>query len=446
VGFDKTGHIVYMIDSRRRDTAALTTLNLLTGEEITLAAHPQADVCDVMIHPTEKHIQAVGFNYERKQWHILDNAIAADFAHLRTVADGDFEVVSRTLDDTLWIVVYLMDNGPVRYYLYNREERRERFLCTNRKALEDIALAKMRPVIIRARDGLDLVSYYMLPVWCDHDGHPNQPMPLVLLVHGGPWGRDAWGYSPLHQLLANRGYAVLSVNFRGSTGFGKTFLNAGCREWGGKMHDDLIDAVQWAIDAQIADPARIVIMGTSYGGYATLIGMTLTPDTFVCGVDLFGPSDLVTFLTSTPPYWQLLAEIFAARVGDHRTEEGRAFLRSRSPLTHVKRAKKPLLIGQGANDPRVRMAESDQIVEAWQGQGIPVIYVVYPDEGHGFSRAENRLSFLAITEAFLADHLGGRHEPIGNDFVESSMIIRTGAEHLPALAEAVSGRVPVECE
>ena len=226
---------------------------------------------------------------------------------------------------------------------------------------------------------------------------------------------------------------MLSVNFRGSTGFGKGFINAGNLEWGRKMHDDLLDAVQWAVDQGIADPDRVAILGGSYGGYATLVGMTFTPDTFACGVDIVGPSSLVTLLESLPPYWQPMIELFTVRVGDHRTEDGRALLEERSPLTYVDRIKKPLLIGQGANDPRVKQAESDQIVRAMQEKEIPVAYALYPDEGHGFARPENNLSFFALAEAFLARHLGGRWEPIGSDFNGSSIEVRAGRDQIPGL-------------
>jgi dipeptidyl aminopeptidase/acylaminoacyl peptidase len=263
---------------------------------------------------------------------------------------------------------------------------------------------------------------------------------MVLVAHGGPWARDIWGYNAWHQWLANRGYAVLSVNFRGSTGFGKAFINASIREWGAKMHNDLIDAVNWAVQEGIADRERVAIMGGSYGGYATLVGLTFTPETFACGVDIVGPSNLVTLLESIPPYWQPQVALWATRVGDHRTEEGRAFLTERSPLTHVDRIQRPLLIGQGANDPRVKQAEADQIVQAMQDKQIPVTYVLYPDEGHGFARPENRLSFNAVAEAFLAQCLGGRHEPIDDDFEGSSITVPIGAENVPGLTEALLER------
>ena len=440
-GFDKTGTILHMTDSRDRNTVAFVTLDLTTGEQTLIAEDSRADVSDSIIHPTEKTVQAVAFTYERKHWQIIDESIADDLAYLKTVADGDFEIVSRTLDDNYWMVAYNMDDGPVRYYRYDREENQAEFLFTHKNVLEDLQLAKMHPAVIKSRDGLDLVSYYTLPVGSDSDsdGRPDEPLPMVLLVHGGPWARDNWGYDSWTQWLANRGYAVLSVNFRASRGFGKAFINAGNLEWGGKMNDDLIDGVNWTVQEGIADPDQVAIMGGSYGGYATLWGMTNTPDTFACGVDLVGVSNLTSFIDSMPVYFkQDSMELIATRIGDPRTEEGRAFLKKRSPLSYADQIKKPLLISQGANDPRVRKAESDQIVHAMQDANIPVTYLLYTDEGHGFARPENRLSFFAVAEAFLAEHLDGRYEPIGDDFEGSSATVPVGAEEVPGLAEALS--------
>ena len=453
-GFDKTGKVVYMSDSRGRDTGALYALELATKQKKLLAEDRRADVGNVLTHPTEKNVQAVSFDYDRQNWKVLDKNIQKDFDYLKTVADGEFNVQSRTLDDKTWIVTYMMDNGPVRFYRYDRPARKAHFLFTNRKSLEGQPLVKMHPVVIKSRDGMDLVSYLTMPQGSYTSGNSvkaTRPLPMVLLVHGGPWGRDSWGLNGMHQWLANRGYAVLSVNFRGSTGFGKKYVNAGNKEWAGKMHDDLIDAVNWAVKNKIAAKDKVAIMGGSYGGFATLVGLTFTPDVFACGVDIVGPSRIVTLFETIPPYWVAGLNMFKQRVGDHTTEEGRKFLDSRSPLTYTDRIKKPLLIGQGANDPRVKQAESDQIVKAMKEKNLPVVYVLYKDEGHGFQKPENRLSFNAVTEQFLAEHLGGRAEPIGGDFKGSSIAVPEGAQYVKGVAEALgqgqgqpaSGRRPV---
>ena len=438
-GFDKSGNVLYLRDSRERDTAALVAIDLTTGDRSLLAADELADADQVLRHPTERHVQAVAFVYDRKRWQVLDPAIAADLDYLATVADGEVEITSRSQDDLAWLVAYVVDDGPVRYYLYDRQRGVADFLFTNRAELEGLPLAKMRPAVVPARDGLNLVVYYTLPPGSDSDGDgvPDAPLPLVFIPHGGPWARDSWGFNGWHQWLANRGYAVLSVNFRSSTGFGKAFTNAGDFEWAGKILEDQQDGVQWAIVQGIADPARVAVMGGSFGGYSTLAGLTFYPEAFACGVDIVGPSNLITLLETIPPYWQPMVELFTTRVGDHRTEEGRALLKAHSPLTHVDRIVRPLLIAQGANDPRVKQAESDQIVSAMQARGIPVAYALYPDEGHGFARPQNNLSFAALAEAFLGRCLGGRVQPIGDDLSGSSLTVPVGAAEVPGLVEAL---------
>ena len=440
IGFDQSGQILYFVDSRGRDTAAVVSWNMATGASTVLAQDARVDAENAIAHPKTGLLQAVAFNYDRVRWQVVDPAIAPDLEYLKTVTDGEVNVMSRTLDDSLWTVAYVKDNGPVRSYLYDRPKKTATFLYTNRPVLESAKLASMHAREIKSRDGLTLMSYLTLPVWTDSDGDgvPAAPLPTIRYVHGGPWGRDTWGYDATHQLLANRGYAVLSVNFRASTGFGKKFLNAGNREWAGKMHDDLIDAVNWAVTAKVADAKRVAIMGGSYGGYATLAGLTFTPDVFAAGVDIVGPSNLITLLSTIPPYWAPQIELFTTRVGDHRTAEGRKFLESRSPLTFVDRISKPLLIAQGANDPRVKQAESDQIVTAMKAKNIPVVYALFPDEGHGFAKPENNVAFMAITEAFFAQHLKGRTEPIGDAFKGSSVTIPHGKELVPGVAEASS--------
>ena len=438
-GFDKTGRIFYLQDSRDRDTGALFAMNLDSGEVSLVAEDSRADVGGVITHPTEKTIQAVSFTYSRTEWKILDESIRPDIEYLESVEDGELIITSRTLDDTQWTVAFMLDDGPIKFYRYDRTNRKAHFLFNSRDELDDYQLVKMHTPVIEARDGLKLVSYLTLPAGSDPagEGRPEQPLPLVLDVHGGPWARDGWGYNPTHQWLANRGYAVLSVNYRGSTGFGKNFTNAANGEWSGKMHDDLIDAVNWAVDQGVAQRDKIAIMGGSYGGYATLVGLTYTPEVFACGVDIVGPSSLVTLLQNVPPYWIPFMPVMKVRVGDVDTEEGRAELLKRSPLTRVDEIQRPLLIGQGANDPRVTQLEADQIVEAMAAKKIPVTYVLYPDEGHGFSGEDNRMSFNAVTEAFLAEHLGGRFEPVGDDFAEASLHVPVGAADVAGVAEAL---------
>jgi acylaminoacyl-peptidase len=287
----------------------------------------------------------------------------------------------------------------------------------------------MQAVTIKSRDGLDLNSYLTLPPDVPSD-RPPEPLPLVLQVHGGPWSRDTYGYKRLHQWYANRGYATLSVNYRASTGFGKAFIKAGNKEHAGKIHDDLIDAVEWAIDEGIAQRDKIAIIGWSYGGYSAFVGATFTPGVFCCAVPIVGVADLVTLMENLPPYWAGIREHFKHRFADVSTEDGREFLRKRSPLSKVDSIVAPMLIGHGANDVRCTLEQSELIVSAMQKKDIPVSFVVFPDEGHGFYKPENNIAFHAMVEAFLARHLGGRYEPVGDDFEGSSHEIRAGADIL----------------
>jgi dipeptidyl aminopeptidase/acylaminoacyl peptidase len=439
VGFDKSGEGYFILDSRGRDKSVLKHVRIDSGEERLLAESDFADIDDVLFHPTEKNVQAVSYTYDRQKWIVLDPDVESDLKYLESVADGEAVITSRTLDDTLWTVAFTMDTGPVRFYLYDRRQRRAMFLFSSQPELEGLALTKMHPVVIAARDGLEMVSYLSLPAGEDSDGkgRPKAPLPMVVLVHGGPWARDSWGYSATHQWLADRGYAVLAVNFRGSTGFGKGFINKGNREWAAAMHDDLLDAVDWAVGEGIARPDRVTIMGGSYGGYATLVGLAFTPERFSCGVDIVGPSNLVTLMDNPPPYWMPLMSQMKLRVGDYSTPEGRAFLESRSPLFRVGEIVRPLLIGQGRQDPRVKQAESDQIVEAMRSKGIPVTYMLFTEEGHGFAKPENRLAFFAVTEAFLARHMGGGYEPIGEAFSGAAFTVPEGREGVPGLSDAM---------
>ncbi len=434
LAIDRDGQAVYLKDSRDRNTSGLYRHVLAAegtdGSYVQIAQDGRADVGEVVFNPVTGQPQAVAFDYDRREWTIIDDSVRSDWEYLSHLTDGEMDVVSRSTTDETWIVSFSRDDGPREYYRYERSRRRAEFLFSDRQELMGLPLARMTPCVIPARDGVNLVSYLTLP-----RGRKPTNLPTVLLVHGGPWTRDRWGYDPLHQWLANRGYAVLSVNYRGSAGFGKAFLNAGNHQWGGRMQDDLIDAVNWVVDRGVADPDRVAIMGGSYGGYATLIGLTLTPEFFAAGVDISGPADVATLLESIPPYWEPLRALFETRVG---TLKNRAYLQSISPLYRVEKISRPLLIGQGANDPRATEAHSRQIVEAMTRKGLPVTYVLFPDEGHRFVRPANNLAFFAIAEAFLAQHLGGAVQPLGREIRESTAVIQVGQELIPGLDEALS--------
>jgi dipeptidyl aminopeptidase/acylaminoacyl peptidase len=405
--FAGDGQAIYVTSSLGANTSRLVKISVATGKELkTVAANPKVDVGEVLIHPDTKIVQAVGFNYLKNEWTVLDPKIKADFEKLAQLHRGEFSISSRDRADRNWVVTYSSDDGPIAYYLYRRDHQTGELLFVNRPKLNEYTLAPMQPVVLKARDGLELVGYLTLPT-----GVEPKNLPLVLGVHGGPWAiRDTWGYDPIAQWFANRGYANLKVNYRGSAGFGKDFHNAGNGEWGtGKMQHDLSDAVQWAIQQGIADPKKVCIFGGSYGGYATLAGLVFTPELYRCGVDIVGPSNIRTLFQAVPPYWEPFKKELILRVGDAEKDE--ALNQRISPLFHAADAKAPLLIGQGANDPRVNIRESDQMVEAMRAKGLPVTYVVYTDEGHGFARPENRLDFYGRVDEFLSKQLGGRFEP-----------------------------------
>ncbi len=403
LGFTKDGKSLWMRSSAGRDTLAAVRFDLATKTETVVAADPTCDLAGAFVDPVDYTLDAVSFNRERVRWQAIGPKFAADIQFLEGAGKGEPSFVNMTRDMKTAVVSFASDVRSTAFYLYDRPAKKLTFLFEAQPAYEKYALAPMKPVTIKARDGLPLVSYLTLP-----PGVPAKNLPMVLMVHGGPWARDSWGLNPQAQWLANRGYAVLSVNYRGSTGFGKKFLHAGDKEWAGKMHDDLLDAVTWAVKQGYADAKRVGIYGGSYGGYAALVGATFTPDVFACAVDVVGPSNLVTLLKSIPPYWGPMKKTFSVRVGDLETEE--QLLKDRSPLFKVDRIAIPLLIGQGANDPRVKQAESEQIVAAMKKAGKPVEYVLFADEGHGFQRPENRLKFFGVMEQFLAKHLGGRSE------------------------------------
>jgi dipeptidyl aminopeptidase/acylaminoacyl peptidase len=439
---EEGGNTALMLSSVERDKAALLRVDLNNGKQTVIGESHKADVSEVWLNPRSRKPEAFGVEYMTTEIEPLVPEVRQDIQRLTAALGPQFEVVSRTLDDTKWVVAVDDPVKVVSSYLYDRAAGKVTKLFDQRPELAGAPLRPMNPVEIKARDGLTLVGYLTLPAVVG-DGaagapdRPASPVPLVLDVHGGPWARDSYGFNGEHQWLANRGYAVLSVNYRGSTGFGKKFINAGDHEWARNMHNDLLDAVDWAIKEKITQPDKIAIYGGSYGGYATLVGLTFTPDKFACGVDIVGPSNLFTLLNSIPPYWKSFFEDMVRRIGDPRTAEGRELLKQRSPLTFADKISKPLLIAQGANDPRVKQAEADQIVDAMKSRKLPVTYVLYPDEGHGFARPQNRLSFYAVAEGFLAKCLGGRAEPIGNDFAGSSLKVKDGADYIEGLPAAL---------
>jgi dipeptidyl aminopeptidase/acylaminoacyl peptidase len=406
VGFSGDGERIHLLDSRDANTARLVALDPKSGTLAVLAGDERYDVGGVLVHPDTYEVQAVAIEKARAEWTVLDESIREDFEAIERLNRGDFAVASRDRADERWLVAFTRDDGGASYYSYERAKREGAHLFDARPDLAGYTLARMDPISFTARDGLTIEGYLTLP-----PGAGSEGLPMVLNVHGGPWARDGWGYDPEAQWLANRGYACLQVNYRGSTGYGKAFLNAGNKEWGARMHDDLVDAVRWAVDKGVVDPERVAIYGGSYGGYAALVGATFTPELFRCAVDVVGPSNLITLIKSIPPYWSTFLATFQKRVGNPDIEE--EFLKSRSPLFFVDRIKIPILIAQGANDPRVKQAESEQIVAAMEEKGIDHEYLLFEDEGHGFARPENRLKFYAVAEKFLAKHLGGRYEDDG---------------------------------
>jgi dipeptidyl aminopeptidase/acylaminoacyl peptidase len=407
VDFSADGTTLFMTTSVGADTARFISKDLKTGTEKVLATSAEVDVGDVRINPRTHVPEAVAFMPDRLRWTILDPAVKADYEGIAKLGDGECSAVDRDLADDVWLAACDSDHAPIRYFSWNRATKKGTFLFSARPALDAVTLAPMKPVTIAARDGLSLHGYLTLPV-----GIPAKKLPAVLVVHGGPWARDTWGYDPHAQWLANRGYAVLEINFRGSTGYGKKFLHAGDRQWGLKMHDDLLDGVSWMVKQGIADPAKVAVLGGSYGGYAALEAVTATPTTFACAVDICGPSSITTLFASIPAYWKPFLVTLVKRVGDPNDPKDADLIRNASPLFKADKIVRPLMIGQGANDPRVKQAEAEQIVAAIAKHGGSVTYVLYSDEGHGFHRQENSLDFNYRADSFFAKYLGGRFEPL----------------------------------
>jgi dipeptidyl aminopeptidase/acylaminoacyl peptidase len=406
LAFSGDGKSLLAISSVGVNTGRLVRIDLdpdSSGHERVLLEDPDADVAGAMLHPDTREPQIAVVLKDRAEYHVLDPAVEADYEAIRALHAGDPSLIGRDEADATWLVAFTDDAGPVRYYAYDRATRTGSFLFDSRPELSRYELAHMEPFSFTTRDGLTVHGYLTFP-----PGGARSGLPAVLDVHGGPQTRDVWGWNPEAQWFANRGYLCIQVNYRGSTGYGKAFVNAGDREWGAKMHDDLIDAVGYVVGQGWADRDRIAIYGGSYGGYAALVGAAFTPDVFRCAVDIVGPSNLQTLLETIPPYWAPVKAQLYKRVGNPETDQ--EFLWSRSPLSRARDIRIPLLIAQGANDPRVKQAESEQIVAALAEAGIDYEYMLFPDEGHGFAKPENRLKFYAAAERFLAKYLGGRFE------------------------------------
>lgn len=404
-GFSRDGQTLYLVSSIGVNAGRLLAVDLATGEEQVIAEDPAYDVEAVALHPETQVPQAVMFEKDRQEWVFLDPDLERHVTRLREqLGDGELGVDRAERSDQLWLVTLLPSDGPVQYHRYHPATGELAFLFSHRPELADYQLTGMEPFAFTARDGLEVHGYLTCPA-----GTPARDLPAVLNVHGGPWARDTWGFDPEAQWLANRGYACVQVNFRGSTGYGKAFGNAGNKQWATTMHTDLLDAIAHLAGQGVIDRSRVAVMGGSYGGYAALVGAAFTPEVFRCAIDMCGPANLLTLLESIPPYWKPLQDMFRTRVGDLDTE--RDMLAARSPLSAVEQIQVPVLVAQGANDVRVKQAEAEQIVQALRGKGLPYEYLLFDDEGHGLARPENRERYYAAAERFLATHLdGGRAE------------------------------------
>src|SRR5687767_12966986 len=366
----------------------------------------RVDFRNAVFSEVSDELVATVYEDERERIYWKDKSFEADYKNLQKQLPGkEIGFGSSTKDEKLYIIVANADTDPGSVYLYDRGTKKLTLQYQAREKLNRAWLAPMKPVKYPSSDGLEVPAFLTLP-----KGVEPKNLPAVIVPHGGPWYRDSWGYNSFAQFLANRGYAVLQPNFRGSTGYGKKFIDAGNKQWGDKMQDDVTWGAKYLIAQGIADPKRVGIMGGSYGGYATLAGVAFTPDVYAAGVSIVGPSNLITLLESIPPYWEPIRKLFYERMGDPNTPEGKAQLLRQSPLTAAAKIKTPLLVIQGANDPRVTKRESDQIVVALRDRGFPVEYIVAPDEGHGFARPVNNMAMFASAEKFLAKYLGGRYQ------------------------------------
>lgn len=441
IAFHKDNQRIYLVTNAGDETDLLQLVLFdpvkLTSEYIESDPDKRVDLANVVVSEVKKDIIYTVYEDERERYNFMDEAYEKDFNNIKQeLPNLDIYFANSTADEQHWLVSAYSDTDPGSTYLYDRQTGKLTFQYRPRPNIPVNDLANMKAITYKSSDGLEIPAYLTLPKGMEEEKN----LPLIVFPHGGPWARDGWGYNPYVQFLANRGYAVLSPNFRSSTGYGKKFLNAGNNEWGQKMQDDITWGVRHLIDQGTVDPNRVGIMGGSYGGYATLAGLAFTPDLYACGVSIVGPSNLITLLNSIPPYWESIRTVFHERMGNPDTPEGRAQLERQSPLNSATNIKSPLLVVQGANDPRVNIHESDQIVVALRERGAPVEYIVAPDEGHGFSRPVNNMAMLAAAEKFLAKHLGGRYQQsmtpetekrlqeITMDVKDVKMVAETGEE------------------
>jgi dipeptidyl aminopeptidase/acylaminoacyl peptidase len=409
IRYHKDGSRVYFLTNKGTDTdlTKLVLFNPATGAEEFVESDPmkRVDFSGASFSELSEDLIATTYTDERTRTYWKDKAFEADYKLLQKKLPGkELAFGNSTRDERLWLVTAYSDTEPGERYLFDRQSKKLTMQYRIREKLSRDVLVPMKPVRYKSSDGLEIPAYLTLPKGA------SKNLPAIIVPHGGPWARDNWGYNSFAQFLANRGYAVLQPNFRGSTGYGKKFIDAGNKEWGQKMQDDVTWGAKYLIAEGIADPKRVGIMGGSYGGYATLAGVTFTPDVYAAGVAIVAPSNLITLLESIPPYWEPIRKLFYERMGDPNTAEGKAQLMRQSPLTSADKIKTPLLVVQGANDPRVNKRESDQIVIALRDRGFPVEYLVAPDEGHGFARPVNNMAMFASAEKFLAKHLGGRFQ------------------------------------
>lgn len=437
------GRKLLAFSSQGLDTTAWVSFDLATGKRDIIGLDKRVDVKRALVDPATLAPQAYMHDFTTAEWVALNPAMQQDLDRLRAMNLGEIDVESRSHDDRTWIVSFMRPDYPVRYFLYDRSSGKTAALGVSTPKLASLKLSNMYPLVTKSSDGFDLVSYIAYPSWVKLDarGIPSAPQRLITFVHGGPSDERAqFGFAPLLQWMTNRGYAVFVVNFRGSPGFGKAFMNAQHHEWGGAMNRDVLEQVRYLVDKKIADPKHMAVFGGSYGGYETLVAMTLTPGVFACGNAVVGPSNLETFVDpkTLPPDWS--PDSLYALLGDPRTEAGRKLLKERSPFNYAGQTKGAMLIVQGANDVRVPTREAEQVVAAMQKAGAQVTYLLYPDEGHGIIRTENNRSFLAISEVFFGQCLGGRYSPLSQQLEGSSVKVPAGIEHIQGLEEALAAR------